>query len=146
LNLSGELPGLNKKITSHFTGKDQRFNAFAQASWGPLRAQGEYFHVRLSPSGTGDDLAAVGAYGQVAYLPVHQVILALRREWFNPDTHGDFPSTRQWTAGVTYDFKRLPLRLATDCTWPDAGTHGEPYVWRLQVQYVFLNKFKLANI
>ena len=146
LNLSGELPGLNKKITGHFTGGDQRFNGFAQANWGPLRAQGEYFHVRLSSSGTADDITAVGAYGQVAYLPVHQVILSLRREWFNPDTHGDFPSTRLWTAGVTYDFKQLPLRLATDCTWPDSGTPGSPYVWRLQVQYLFLNKFKLSNI
>jgi hypothetical protein len=142
LNFSGQLPGLSKNLTSHFRGEDMRLNSFAEASWGKLRAQAEYFRVWLEPS-SGSEIAATGAYGQVAYLPVKRVILALRYERFNPDVHQPtaFPSN-QWTAAVTYDPPWLPLRLAADHGWVEGGT-GPASVWRIQVQYFFFKGFKL---
>ena len=93
-------------------------NTFAQVSWGPLRAQAEYFRAWFEPA-SGSEIAATGAYGQVAYLPIEMVILGLRYEWFNPDVHEpNAPSLGQWTTAVTYDLPWLPLRLATDYGWP----------------------------
>lgn len=137
-DFSTQLPGLSKDLTSHFAGRDTRLNSFAQVKWGRLRTQGEYFRVWFEPA-SGDEIVATGAYGQVAYLPAKRIILALRYEWFNPDVHEPAaPSLGQWTTAVTYDLPRMPLRLATDCSWADGET-GPSFVWRIQVQY-FLAK------
>jgi hypothetical protein len=133
-NFSGQLPGLSKSLTSHFEGQDMRLNAFAQVNWGPLCAQGEYFRACFEPT-SGSEIAATGAYGQVAYLPIERLIAGLRYEWFNPDVHEPTaPSLGQWTTGVTYDLPWLPLRLAIDYSWNAEGT-GPSSVWRVQVQY-----------
>jgi hypothetical protein len=128
-DFSGQLPGLSKSLTSHFEGEDMRLNTFAQVSWGPLRVQGEYFRVWLEPT-SGNEIAATGAYAQVAYLPIKGIILGLCYEWFNPDVHEpSAPSLSQWTTAVTYDLPWLPLRLATDYSWAEGGT-GPSSVWR----------------
>jgi hypothetical protein len=142
LDFSAQLPGLSKKLTSLFQGQDSRLNAFAQINWGPLSAQGEYFRVWLEPA-SGSEIAATGAYGQVAYQPIKGVILGLRQEWFNPDVHEPTASTTgRVTVAATYDLPWLPLRLATDYSWADRGTEPAP-VWRIQVQYFPVKGFKL---
>ncbi len=138
LNLSAEFPGVSPKLTSHFAGRDSRFNVFAEASFGKVRGQVEVFRTWLSPS-RGSEISAHGAYGQVAYLPVRQIILALRYEAFTPDVHEpDVASQDLWTAGVTVDVPKTSLRLACDyshptTTWP--RTHGD--VVRVQLQWIF---------
>ena len=143
LNFSGQLPGLSKKLTSHFAGQDDRLNGFVEAGWGRLRAQAEYFQTWYEPS-TGSEIAAVGAYGQIAWLPVKSVILALRNEWFNPDVHQStaFPSD-EWTLGATYDLPWAPIRIAVDHSWIDGGT-GPSDQWRVQVQYFPIKGLKLG--
>lgn len=143
LNFSAQLPGLSKNLTSHFRGQDERLNAFAEARLGRLPAQGEYFRVWLEPS-SGGEIAATGAYGQIAYLPIKSVILALRCEWFNPDIHEStaFPSN-QWTTAATYDLPWLPLRIAVDHSWVEGGT-GPSGVWRIQLQYYLVKGIKLG--
>ncbi len=143
MNLSSELTGLDKKLTSHFAGRDSRLNAFAQAGWGKLRGQAEYFSAWLSPD-QGGEIVAHGAYGQAAYLPVRQIILALRYEWFTPDVHTEAaPSLRQWDSSVTYDFRRVPLRLVADYLSPRGGSAAYTHTWRFQIQYVLLKGLRL---
>lgn len=138
MNLSAELKGLDTRLTSHFAGRDSRLNAFAEARWGKVRGQTEYFRAWLAPD-RGNEIVAHGAYGQVAYLPVPQVILALRYEWFTPDLHAEAaPSLRQWDSSVTYDFRRVPLRLVADYLSPRGGSEAYTHTWRFQVQYVLL--------
>ncbi len=145
LNLSGELTGLNKKLTSRFAGRDSRLNAFAEAGWGKVRGQAEYFRAWLSPD-RGGEIAAHGAYGQVAYLPVSQLILALRYEWFTPDVHSEAaPSLRQWDSSVTYDFRRVPLRLVADYLSPRGGSEAYTHTWRFQIQYVLLKGWRMGR-
>ncbi|MDR3567294.1 MAG: porin [Syntrophobacteraceae bacterium] len=143
LNFSGQLPGLSKKLTGDFSGQDERLNGFVEARWGRLRTQAEYFRAWYEPS-SGAEIAAIGAYGQLAYLPVKNVILALRNEWFNPDVHQPtaFPSD-EWTVAATYDFPWLPLRIQVDHSWIDGGT-GPADAWRVQVQYFLVKGFKLG--
>lgn len=137
-NLSAEFPGLNPKLTSHFDGRDSRIDAFAEAGWGKVRGQAEYFRAWLSPD-RGGEIAARGAYAQAAYLPVAPVILALRYEWFTPDVHEPGVASQDlWTAGVTVDVPKTSLRLACDyshptTTWPK--TRGD--VVRIQLQWIF---------
>jgi hypothetical protein len=79
----------------------------------------------------------------VAYQPIKSVILGLRQEWFNPDVQElTASSTGRVTIAATYDLLWLPLRLATDYSWVDAGTGPSP-VWRIQVQYYPVKGFKL---
>ncbi len=142
-DFSAQLPGLSKSLTSHFEGQDMRLNAFAQASWGPLSAQGEYFRVWLEPT-AGNEIAATGVYGQVAYLPIKSVTLGLRYEWFDSDVHDPaISSSSQWTVAATYDLPWLPLRLATDYSWSNGGT-GPSCIWRIQVQYFLIKGFRLG--
>ncbi|MGC8853642.1 MAG: porin, partial [Halothiobacillaceae bacterium] len=118
MNLSAEFPGLNPKLTSHFDGRDSRINAFAEAGAGKVRGQAEYFRAWLSPD-RGGEIAARGAYAQVAYLPVAPVILALRYETFTPDVHEPGVASQDlWTAGVTVDVPKTSLRLACDYSHP----------------------------
>lgn len=145
LDLSGELTGLDKKLTSHFEGQDSRLNAFAEAGWGKVRGQAEYFRAWLSPD-RGGEIAAHGAYGQVAYLPVPQLILALRYEWFTPDVHSaKAPSLRQWNPAITYDFRRIPLRLVADYLSLRGGSEAYTHTWRMQIQYVLLKGLRLGR-
>ena len=145
MNLSAELTGLSKKLTSRFAGRDSRLNAFAEAGWGKVRGQAEYFRAWLSPD-KGGEIAAHGAYGQVAYLPVRQLILALRYEWFTPDLHSErAPSLRQWDSSVTYDFRRVPLRLVADYLSPRGRSEAYTHTWRFQIQYVLLKGLRLAR-
>lgn len=142
-DFSAQLPGLSKSLTSHFEGQDMRVNAFAQISRGPLSAQGEYFRAWFEPT-SGSEIAATGAYGQVAYQPVKSVILGLRYEWFNSDVHDPtISSSSQWTTAATYDLPWLPLRLVTDYSWSNGGT-GPSSVWRIQVQYFLIKGFRLG--
>ena len=145
VNLSSELTGLSKKLTSRFAGRDSRLNAFAEAGWGKVRGQAEYFRAWLAPD-KGGEIAAHGAYGQVAYLPVSQLILALRYEWFTPDLHEEkAPSLRQWDSSVTYDFRRVPLRLVADYLSPRGGSEAYTHTWRFQIQYVLLKGLRLGG-
>ncbi|MGA9753375.1 MAG: porin [Acidobacteriota bacterium] len=145
MNLSSELTGLSKKLTSRFAGRDSRLNAFAEAGWGKVRSQAEYFRAWLSPD-RGGEIIAHGAYGQVAYLPIRQIILALRYEWFTPDLHaGSAPSLRQWDSSVTYDFRRVPLRLVADYLSPRGGSEAYTHTWRFQIQYVLLTSLRMGR-
>ena len=84
---------------------------------------------------------ATGTYGQVAYLPVKSVILALRYEWFSSDALEQTASSfGQWTTGVTYDLPWLPLRIATDYSWSHGRKEPEG-LWRVQVQYFLAKGF-----
>ncbi len=143
LNFSSQLPGVNKKLTSHFSGQDERLNGFVEAGWWQLRAQAEFFRAWYEPS-SGGEIAAAGAYGQIVWLPVKNVSLGLRNEWFNPDVHEStaFPSD-EWTVGATYDLPWLPLRVAVDHGWIDGGT-GPSEEWRIQVQYFLVKGLKLG--
>ncbi len=143
LNLSGQLPGLSKDLTSHFQGRGARMDAFVQGNWGPFRAQAEYIRVWLNPK-SGSEIVARGGYGQLAYLPIDHVILGIRHEWLNPDVRvPDAPPLDRSTAAVTYDFSRLPLRIVTDYSW-DQGGEKSGAGWRLQLQYFLLRGFKLG--
>lgn len=145
LDLSSELTDLSKKLTGHFAGRDSRLNAFAETGWGKVRGQAEYFRAWLSPEG-GGEIAAHGAYGQVAYLPVERLILALRYEWFTPDLHeAKASSLRQWDSSVTYDFRRVPLRLVADYLSPRGGSEAYTHTWRFQLQYVLLKGLRLGR-
>ena len=136
LNLSSELPGLSQNLTKHFAGRDSRLNAFFEGGWGTVRGQAEYFRAWLSPD-KGGEIAASGAYGQIAYLPVRGLIFAMRYEWFTPDVHEAIvPKEDLWTVGVTVDIPKTSLRVACDyshptTTWPK--THGD--VVRVQLQW-----------
>ncbi len=141
--LSSELTGLSKKLTSRFAGRDSRLNAFVEAGWGKVRGQAEYFRAWLSPEKEGE-IAAHGAYGQVAYLPVSRLILALRYEWFSPDLHEErAPSRRRWESSITYDLRRVPLRLVADYLSPRGGGKAYTRTWRFQIQYVLLRGVRL---
>ncbi len=145
MNLSSEMTGLSRKLTGRFAGRDSRLNAFAEGGWGKLRGQAEYFRAWLSPD-RGGEIAAHGAYCQVAYLPVEQLILALRYEWFTPDVHEEkAPSLRQWDSSVTYDFRRVPLRLVADYLSPRGGGEAYTHTWRFQVQYVLLKGWRIGR-
>jgi Phosphate-selective porin O and P len=136
LSLSAELPGLSPRVTSHFDGRDGRLNAFAGGGLGKVRGQGEVFATWLSPRG-GAEVASRGAYGQVAHLPLPHLTLALRYEWFTPDVHGAAASSlRQWESSVTYDLRRVPLRLVADVLTPLGGSEAHTCTWRFQFQYM----------
>ncbi len=145
MNLSAEFPGVNPKLTRHFDGRDSRLNAFAEAGAGKVRGQAEVFKTWLSPK-DGAEIAAHGAYAQAAYLPIPSVILALRYEWFTPDVHEEkAPSLRQWDSSITYDFRRVPLRLVADYLSPRGGSEAYTHTWRFQIQYILLKGLRLGG-
>jgi hypothetical protein len=134
LGLSSELPGLSKKRTDHFAGRDTRLNAFIEGGRGKVRGQAEYFRAWLSPDNQGE-IAACGAYGQIAYLPRRGLILAMRYEWFTPDLHGaGVPKGDLWTLGVTVDLPKTPLRVACDYSHP-AGNMAKNQGDAVRVQF-----------
>ncbi len=144
-DFSGQLPGLSKELTQHFRGRDIRMNTFAQGRWGPLCSQGEYFRAWFQPA-SGAGITARGAYAQVAWLPCGRCILALRYERFNPDVRQpNDGASRQWTAAATYDWRGVPLRIATDYSWIAAET-GPDTVWRIQVQYFLAKRVDLRKL
>jgi hypothetical protein len=136
MNLSPELPGLSKKLTDRFAGRDSRLNAFFEGGWGKVRGQAEYFRAWLSPD-KGGEIAASGAYGQIAYLPVRGLIFAMRYEWFTPDVHEAIvPKEDLWAVGATVDIPKTSLRVACDYSHPTTvwpKTHGD--VVRVQLQW-----------
>ncbi len=141
LNLTAQLPGLPSSLLAKFSGQDRRGNLFVRGSWGRVRGQAEYFRVWLSSNHSAPshsaEVAAQGAYAQLAYLPFSRLILAVRTEWFTPNVHQRYLSSqRTWTFAATYDLKRLPLRIATDFSHRQAGLGvPEENIWRLQLQY-----------
>ncbi len=141
-SFSGQLPGLNKDLTSHFRGRDTRLDAFAQGSWGPLRSQGEYIRAWFNPA-SGAEIIAAGGYAQIVYLPTAGVTVGLRRECFNPDVRMQkAPSLSQWTVAATYDWPRVRLRFASDYSWIEGGT-GPSSGWRVQAQYFIVKELTL---
>jgi len=138
LNLSPELPGLSQNLTKHFAGRDSRLNAFLEGGWGKVRGQAEYFRAWLSPD-KGGEIAASGAYGQIAYLPVPGLILAMRYEWFTPDIHEAIvPKEDLWAVGATVDIPKTSLRVACDYSHPTVhlSKNAEDAV-RVQFQWNF---------
>jgi hypothetical protein len=145
LDLSSALTGLSPELTSHFAGRDHRVNAFVEGSKGRVRGQAEYFQAWLSPDG-GGGIGARGAYGQVAYLPAPPVILALRYESFVPSLRAiPAPRLRQWAFAVTYDVRRLPLRVVADYLVSRRGSLPCTHTTRLQIQYVLLEGLHLRR-
>lgn len=136
MDLSSELTWLNKKVASGFAGRDSRLNAFFEGGWGKIRGQAEYFRAWLSPDKEGE-IAASGAYGQIAYLPAQWLIFGFRYEWFTPNIHEDaVPKGDLRTLGVTVDVPKTSLRIACDYTHPTTiwpKNHGD--VVRVQLQW-----------
>lgn len=144
LDVSAVLPELSPSLTRHFDGRDRRINAFAETAWGPVRAQGEYIRLSLLPSASAE-IPASGAYGQIAYLPRPHIILAVRHERIAPDLHDSAASSLgRWTGAATYDFTRVPLRLAIDYSVTRRGT-ATSHTWRLQGQYVLIKGLRLGR-
>ena len=137
MNFIAEFPGLNPRLTSHFYGRDSRLNVFAEGGFGKVRGQAELFRTWLSPR-TGAEIAARGAYAQMAYLPASWMILALRYEWFTPDVHeAGVASQNLWTAAVTVDVPKTSLRLALDYSHPTTGwPKAFGNIIRAQIQWI----------
>ncbi len=137
LDWSGAFPDLPKSQLTHFRGSDLRANIFALAGWRSITGQGEFFLARLQGEQT-PGFTAHGSYLQMAYhLPWH-LIAGVRHEWigYGSAIHS-LTNYRAWTGALTYDFKKIPFRIAADCTWRQTSPL-KPTVrqFRLQWQYI----------
>jgi hypothetical protein len=144
LDLGKALKGVSKSRTLHFAGDDHRANLFAKGRLGRFIGQAELFRAWLAPD-AGASWKAQGAYGQIVFLPLRGMSLAIRNEWMTPDAGSPVPAVHNWTAAWTYDFRSIPLRLVTDYARYVGGSSRMRHVWRFQVQYVLARGMPLTH-